>query len=467
MNAIQFFKSIGRLRRDAIALDRSTKEITMLRESNLQFQKDAMLYRQEDEKKYVGNEYRDYGRAIEELDRKYNGIAEWGVFQAGNIIDLRAVFIIAEGVKVTKIDPEARDDEMEFANAFLEYNDLDREMAQEFSKEAEIEGKILVKLAWEPDDEQIAARFISWTSKKYKVICDPLDYMWYKTVEWTPTGDTKAETIEEPYFVYKKFGGRLNQPNTAVPRTMKCLTQIESLDKALRDWREINRLFSAPVPVVQYETALQAQQAQTDLDKINWKVRKALSMVGEFSFVQPSMSGIDSLEREIITLAKMISGTTGVPVHFLGLPDLLSNRSTAENLMEMIFASTLKERQIWIGAYSEMIAKAMAIYNDAMGQAQSSTALDPQTIKIDIPFYSAQYWSMIKDILIPLSLSGKISDELILSKIPGIDALEEIAKRDAEESKNAPSPSPFRAKEKTSTDNPFNTGEEEIDEEGT
>jgi hypothetical protein len=135
--------------------------------------------------------------------------------------------------------------------------------------------------------------------------------------------------------------------------------------------------------------------------------------------------------KEIEALAKVISGATGAPVHFLGFPDLLSNRATAENLMELIYSSTLKERTAWTGAYKEIIAKAMAIYSDEAGGK-----LDPAKINIEIPFVSEKNWAIVEKIFIPLSLGGKISDELLLSRIPGVNIKEEMARKKALEVKS-------------------------------
>ena len=104
---------------------------------------------------YVGNSYREYMKTIAEIAKKYDAEAEWGVLQTGNIVDVRAAFIIGQGVTVLPSDEVAagaaslkgaarrkalRDtEEMKFIRDFFAYNNLDREMAQEFAKEAEIE----------------------------------------------------------------------------------------------------------------------------------------------------------------------------------------------------------------------------------------------------------------------------------------------------------------------------------------
>lgn len=440
MGLIQLFQNAAELRRNAGALANTQKALAVLKTAQIQLTRDYLLLKDESTMAYKGNAYGSYADAVVAIDEKYNGVAAWGTLQTGNIIDIRAAFIIAEGVQVSDAtEDKSAEAELEFATAFLSYNDLDREMAQDFAKEAELEGKILIRLVWDKEDQMVMARYVSWLSKRYEVTVDPNDYTWYRSVGWRPTKDDVGATdvikVEEPYFVYKKFGGRVNRPNDAAPKLMKCLTQVEDLDKALRDLREIDRLFAAPVLVVKFDDPKDAAQAQDDIDKMNWKIKKALCTTGEVSYVQPDSSGVDGLVNEITNLAKVVSGATGVPVHFLGLPDLMSNRATAENLMDLVYASTLKERQIWIGAYKEMLAKAMAIYNEEMGLAQKSNALDVNRLAVDIPFVSEKNWSNIKDVFVPLALGGLISKELLLSKIPGVNVADELDK-DAEDEKN-------------------------------
>lgn len=399
---------------------------------------DILTARADTSQNYRGNEYRGYANAVKEISNKYKANADWGVFQTGNIIDLRAAFIISDGIRVMG-DKKTAKKELEFAEAFMRYNDLDREVPQEFAKEAEIEGKILLKLAWEEIKEidtkraadyngMVSVRFISWTDKSYKIKHADEDYLRYEKATWRPKSG-KLETLDEKEFVYKKFGGRISAPNDAQPKIMKCLTQIEYLDKALRDWREIDRLFAAPTPEIECETAEQAQKIMEEIrNNPNFKIKKFIAHTGTFSFKGPDIRGMQSLENEIITLAKMISGATGIPVHFLGLPDLLSNRATASNLGQLIFGSTSKERQIWRGAYEESLYKSMVMFNEKE-KSQKSDKLDPTKLTVDIPFPSEEAWLHFEKVWLPLWLAGKISDELALSQLPGIDSREEMDRR--------------------------------------
>ena len=133
-----------------------------------------ILTLQEVEATYVGNDYRDYTAAVAAISDKYNCRANWGCLHTGIVIDLRAAFILGEGVKIIHAveNQKEAERELKWAEDFFSWNDLDAEMAQEMAKEAEIEGKVAIKMIFdkqkyglEPDGTKswpgmVSARFI-------------------------------------------------------------------------------------------------------------------------------------------------------------------------------------------------------------------------------------------------------------------------------------------------------------------
>ena len=378
---------------------------------------------------YVANAYQTYREVINEISKKYEGKAEWGVLQTGNIIDVRSAFIAGEGIAVGPADPANKkfkeSNEFAFIKDFLLFNDLDREMSQELVKEAEIEGCVLLQLSWDEKDKNVSVRFRSRVEDSYEIVTGSGDYFDYTEAKWTPAGASAPKSIEKNNFVYSRFGGRIRKVNEPYPKVGKALNEIDGLSKALRDWREINHLFTSPVPVIEAEDEAAAKAIDSVLGNLNWKIRKQMILAkAKLAFIQPNLEGGSAaLEKEIVTLAKMISGTTGVPVHFLGLPELMSNRATADNLMDLVVASTSKERQVWIGTWEEAINKGIALYNSN----SPKTPLKPGTFKVSIPFISAEAWARIKDIWLPVFLADGITSETFLSQIPGINVEAEVA----------------------------------------
>ena len=388
-------------------------------------------------RRYTGNEYRVYDAIITELAKKYQATSEWGCVQAGNIIDVRASFIIGQGITLGPADKDTgRDkptqDALAWAKAFFEFNDLDREMSQELAKEAEIEGCFLGVLAWDEAERQVTLRFMSRVETKYTIIHPAEDYSWYQEVRWKDGSSPRS--LAETEFVYARFGGRVHIPNEPTPKVGKCITEIEALSKALRDWREINRLFGSPVPHVECETADQAKAMKDAITGVanNWKIRKLFAHTGRLMYLTPDAASRQGIENEIITLAKMISGATGVPVHFLGLPDLMSNRATADNLMELVASSTRKEREIWVGTYEQIIEKAASIWN----ANSAMTPVDSSLVKVSIPAVAPETWKRLTDVWLPLYTADAISKQTFLEQVPGIDAGDEAERLANQQAKN-------------------------------
>ena len=398
--------------------------------------KDILTLR-EHESTVRGNDYPEYGPAVQAISDMYNNKAVWGCMQTGIIIDLRSAFILGEGIKIhpTTDTKEEAEKELEWAEDFLDYNDLDAEMAQEIAKEAEIEGKIALELYYDKEPYKdwpgmISARYISWSSKKYEIKTDPKDYLKYETLEWSLGADGKTEKLEEYQFVYKKFGGRLNKPNEAQPKIVRALTPIVKMDKALWDLRRLNHLFASQTPNFECEDPKQVQKILQYLEDINWKIGKAIVHTAKFSMVGPDTSGVSNLIEEIVNWGKIVSGITGIPIHYLGFLDLLKNRATGENTRELIMAVTERERTTWRGAYEELLVKAMNMFNSKANAQRSKTKLlDPHKIKVTIPHITQEHWDRIEKVLIPAAAAGIVSKEHVASQIPGVDLQEEEARK--------------------------------------
>jgi len=437
------------------------KQTSLLEKQVIQYKKvqellvKDILTLQEVEATYVGNDYRDYTAAVAAISDKYNCAADWGCLHTGIVIDLRAAFILGEGVKIVHAveNQKEAERELKWAEDFFSWNDLDAEMAQEMAKEAEIEGKVAIKMILDekeygldpsgakPWPGMVSARFIPWSSRKYEITANKDDYLHYEKMSWSAAANYIAGELEEKDFVYKKFGGRINNPNEAQPKIMRCLTQIDRLDRALRDLRQIDHLYAAPTPdfEIPSDTLTADKQVKSLLEHltdVNWKIGKMLVHTGTFTMKGVDPGGVDNLIREIELTVKMISGATGIPIHFLGLLDLLKNRATGDNTRELVMAATARERKIWKGVYEELITKSMVMFNDNVYKQLTGGRLDPTKIKVDIPMITQEHWDRIEKVLIPASIAGIISKEHVASQIPGVDmeAEEEKKKqRDEEE----------------------------------
>jgi hypothetical protein len=388
---------------------------------------------------FRGTRYNTYEAQITAANAMYNGTADWGVNQMAALLQARIGFIMPKGFKtVPKIEGDTSK-EQEFADNFIQFNGLAKENIYHFLSESELEGKVLFNLAYDaktfwfkageikPLSGMTSVRYISQISNPYSIKVNENDYMLIEKATYKGA-DQKDHDILEPSLVYRKFGGRLDQINTTSSKMLKVLTQIEDLDHALRDFREANHLFAVPVPDCETVTAQDAVDMSAAFNKSNWKPGKMFFHTGKFGYAQPSTACAETLWREIVTLAEMISFNTGVPVHYW-FPDLATNRATAEDISwGLINSATSRERNIWEGLLEEMINKAIAIYNDKA----KMTPLRQGVLGVHIPVVTKDDWERITSIWMPLFTAKGITLKTLLSKLPDdldieaeVDAVEE------------------------------------------
>src|SRR5512138_850186 len=175
MGAIKDWIAIGPAKLQALQMERASLEAQCKFQAMVIDDVTAVTDR---DKLYKVNAYNTYDAAVAELAKKYAGTADWGVVQTGNIIDVRGAFISAGGLKVYPKDKkkDKAEKEIEFVQAFLEANNLDHEMVQQFAKEGELEGRFLGELFWDEEKEMVLLRYRSWGDLHYKITADEKDY---------------------------------------------------------------------------------------------------------------------------------------------------------------------------------------------------------------------------------------------------------------------------------------------------
>jgi len=110
-------------------------------------------------------------------------------------------------------------------------------------------------------------------------------------------------------------------------------------------------------------------------------------------------------------------------VHFLGYPELMSNRSTSTDLFEFINASTNKERNIWTGFYEELFYKALVMAQ----KFQTGYDPDKNAVKAQILDVTDAKIQELATVWLPLYNAGVVPLTYMLSKIPDIDVDEAVA----------------------------------------
>lgn len=372
-----------------------------------------------------GNPYRSYLSVVTAINRKYNNLEQYGCSLVKQIIDWRATQIAGNGANVKSEDEQAD----KFLQEFSKYNKLDGYRFIEMVREGEMEGKCLLVLDIEPKDDddvdlefeqQVCVRHISWVQKGYNVDTDDDDYEEITKITIPGKNGQGDVQVDPSQAVYVKLGSSRTIINQCVPRIANVLFDIDNLDRALADMRANNHLFGVSTPTIETPDESIADKLRRFVygtgGKLRWVLGTMFIGTGKLSFAEPTGRAIDSLAKECETLAKIISAATGIPIHFLGYADLLSNRSTAEELMEMVNATTRIEREIWKSKLEELCIKAINLYNDTTG-----SSLSTKGISVEVPIVTMQMVDLLTSIYLPLQQAKVISMQTLRQRIQGID----------------------------------------------
>ncbi len=390
---------------------------------------------------YTGNPYPTYISKVKALTRMYEGLKKWGNDTAKNVVDIRAAFIVGNGVKVIKDEKftGSAGREIKFIQAFMDFNRLDEDSPQEWGRTAEIEGKFLVTLETAKSEihgDTIKAIRKPWHAFPYTVFTPDYDFDQYVFAKYQGSSEKTSFNLTEERFVYRRFAGTPQKPNETPSKVAMVLRNIQDLDKSYWDWRKINHLYASPTPTFTFEETETAEKFLKSVQYKNWRIGKGIVIAkGTFDLICYKGEGYTTLKDEAKYHARKISGATGVPVHFFGYPDLLSNRDIADNTIEGIILSTTDERETWISFYEELFQKAIIMFNKTF-----SNDLDPKAITAVMPATSSSKMKEVEEVWLPAFEKNAISLETFLSKLPDMDVSQEVERiRNAPVSKSSDS----------------------------
>lgn len=372
------------------------------------------------------NPYRSRERLVAELVRKYKGYADSGNQLIQRIVDTRAAFAMAGGLSARTVG-DGGEAELAFVRRFIQANQLDGQFGQQLAVEKELEGQVLLVL--DRKGGRARVRFVSWNDTHYEVRYADDSYTEVEGVEWD--GESGRVRVPPEQAVFIKFNARIHS-REGVPTLSGLLPEAEDIDQALRDWRKINRYFASPTP---YFKTRDIQEAKDLYDRllapgVDWRIGKVFVGPAEFSLVGMTSDGCDSIRQEIETKVKILAGGAGVPVQFLGFPEFMSSRATAENTLEPVALVSIAEQRSWLVGFAELFDKAIAL------EASAGADLAPGRVSPVMRFVTRAQLDSLRDLYLPLWQSGAIPLEALLRLLPDFDPEREAP---AEPSPNAAS----------------------------
>ena len=367
------------------------------------------------------NPYDTREKLIEELVKKYKGYARFGNQLVQRIVDTRAALAMAGGLKAVAQDPRGCARELALIQDMIRLNELDGQFGQSLAVEKELEGQVLLLLEWDAEAANVRLRFLSWNDTRYEVDYDDALYSRILRIRYRqpddPAGKRGEVVIPAERAVLIKFNARIHS-REGIPTLSGLLVEAEDIDKALRDWRQINRYFASPTP---YFHTADLQEAKDLYDRllspgVNWKIGKVFAGPAEFSLVNMDNAGVESLRQEIETKIKILAGGSGVPVQFLGFPEFMSNRATAENTMEPVALVSIAEQRSWIGGFQELFDKVIALRNQQAGTLCQRGKIEPR-----MKFITQAQVDRLSALYLPLWEKGAISLKTLLGLLPDVD----------------------------------------------
>ena len=365
------------------------------------------------------NAYSTYDSQVTETYRKYNALSSFGNQQVRTVIDLRTAFIAGEGISISCEDELIS----KWIEKFLFRNLLQGPNFINAVKGSEMCGQALFTLkATEWFDKSLfvkATRFPYTLKEPYKPVFKN-KYLKEEVLDIMIKKELGYESANLKNFIYIRTGG--DDGNTEGPCTKVgvVLTDMENYDRAIKDMRRNNHIFARITPTWEVDSAGEAKALKATLSKMKWKIGEAFIGKAKFKYETPQTGAHENLSTELASTIKTISSVTGVPVHWLGYVDLMSNRSTAESLYELIKNATSIERQFWESALYRIILKAQELYIDAGGEEISKLYYDYE-VRLPLIDFN-EFLNRVKGLQVAYT-DQAISLDDYRNMLPGIDPL--------------------------------------------
>jgi hypothetical protein len=366
-------------------------------------------------------DYKSYPDQVRATYRKYLGEDYFGRTYVKSIVDFRTSYIAGNGA-VIKAN-EKNSIEAKFVEGFLKINKLDGGNFSTLVRYTELEGRGLLVLNQKEYDrmKQVKATHIPWDNGLYTPIQSKTQPDVIEKIEMA------GKDIMPDRFVYMQTGGVPHRPERPTNKIHIALNDLEHLDRCLQDWGQYNQLYGLGTPVFEMMSWEDAEEIAKQIKDMDWKAGKSIAMPGKHYYAVPDGAGQASMEAEIKTRIKKVSGLTGMPPHFFGFTDLLSNRATAESMLEQISIATTEERNTIQDKLIELVQKSVDMYNKL-----NNAKVDASKISVQLPMASQEQIKLLFDVYVPLSQMGYISKDTVRNMVPNTDPEEEAKKMASE-----------------------------------
>jgi len=382
------------------------------------------------------NNYRTYAAQVNQIYLMYNNRTPYGGELFHALLRTMLAFICGESVSYTSNNQKTKD----YIEKFFRANDFEASLLFKMVRAGIMEGKhlaVLNRRKTKDGEPFIRVTSFLWWVNRYVVWLDDdweIDSIKYKPQRTAP----QELTINLDTASYVQFGGTPADINNTPHKLHCCLTNIENASRGIYDLRKNAHLFGNIIPVFSPPDWATGERIAQGQAKEQWKPGHGVVAPGGFELKAPPGDGSKVLLDDILMNLKMVATATGHPIHWLGFPELLNSRATAENFLEMVESATAEERRLWEWSIEDIIRKSMTMAIDA--GFESNDIIDDFDIKL--PMLSIKKLELVQNVWLPLFQENLVSEATMMNLLPGIDPNYE-KKQLAKEKKDKAKESPF------------------------
>lgn len=375
------------------------------------------------------NNYKTYGKQVDGAYRMFMSQSDYGSEILRSVVETRVALIGGEGLSVTAENKKTQ----EWIDSFLDSNRLKGSRLLSIIQTGELEGRNLLVLnrAQKNKEEQyVSVIQTPWYQNNYTV--EKADtYDGVKKIYYSDENNME-KIIPTSRAVYIQIGGTDCHFMEPTSRLHCVLTDCENYSRAKYDLRKNGFLFGRVTPTWKLEANdpganTEATAIRNALDSFDWEPGRGYAGKAEFDYKTPGSGAQDLLLADALSSLRNIATTLSIPIHFLSHPELMSNRATADNLLELVNLGTKKDRLIYEESFTEMIEKARVFAIDN-GMAKAEILGD---FEIKLPLISLAMLKNLIEVWFPL-VDNVVSMATFRNMLPGIDPAQEVKQLERE-----------------------------------
>ena len=320
--------------------------------------------------------------------------------------------------------------EVEYIEDFIDYNNINQGRQRSFIIASQLEARCLVKMVWTLDSEGVGRPkmiYIPYETTKYEFETDPSDPETILSVKYK----IGEEEVDEPFddYAYVAFNA-LPSTLVGIPDMGVVIQYMIDIDEGLKDWRPMNRNFAVSTPYFECESLQEAEAMQSALEGNKWNKGRLMCGTAKFSLVAGSAGDWMSIEREFVDKTKAVSAAVAIPVQHLGLPDELSNRSTADSTDDPARATAATETDTWSNFYEDLFEIAIRMNNENPGGTHGQ--LEFNVVEPDTSGKNTNEYDAVEKVYLPMAKEGLISNQTLWELTPQIDSTKEAERISSE-----------------------------------